>query len=86
MLALLPDSNGVAQMLRDAEAGVVVNPADRTAAVTALNRLISDPSARARLGAAARRYSEETFGNVLSVGNKVEALLQDLVKERGRSV
>ncbi|MGB0970472.1 MAG: glycosyltransferase family 4 protein [Mycobacterium sp.] len=82
VLALLPGDNGVAHMLREAGAGIVIDPANREAAKAALQDLMLDASERARMGTAARRYAEDTF-DVTLVGDRVEVLLKDIVSDQG---
>lgn len=76
VLALLPPDNAVASMVDAAQAGVVVAPGDADAAAAALQSLLSSPTARDRMGAAARRYAERTF-DVGRVGERFESLLCD---------
>lgn len=75
ILALLPADNGVAHSVLEANAGVVIDPADREGAIAAMTELLSDPAQRERMGVAARIYAETTF-DVKLVGDKVEALLR----------
>jgi colanic acid biosynthesis glycosyl transferase WcaI len=74
VLGLLPADNAVAHMIESAGAGIVVNPADTTAASAALNGLLSDSVARVTMGNAARAYAEKTF-NVRVVGDLFETVL-----------
>ena len=75
VLALLPPDNAVAEMIKTAGAGVVVNPDDPAAAAASLNRLLADDDWRRELGAAARRYAERMF-DIGSVGDRFEAVVQ----------
>lgn len=45
---------GIVDVLTDGEHGVMVEPKSRDSAIAALDRLLSDPAARARMGPAAR--------------------------------
>jgi colanic acid biosynthesis glycosyl transferase WcaI len=73
ILALLSPENAVAQTVTAAGAGIVVTPGDPAAAAAALNRLLSDPAERARMGTAARDYAERTF-DVRAVGDRFQAI------------
>jgi glycosyltransferase involved in cell wall biosynthesis len=84
VLALLPSDNAVADMLVAAEAGVVVNPTDADATAAAVTRLLGDPAERSKMGAAARRYAEETF-NVARIGDLFESVLIDVYDRKARS-
>jgi glycosyltransferase involved in cell wall biosynthesis len=75
LLALLPPDNAVAEMIKTAGAGIVVNPDDPAAAAASLNRLLADDDWRRELGAAARRYAERMF-DISSVGNRFEAVIE----------
>jgi colanic acid biosynthesis glycosyl transferase WcaI len=84
VLALLPSDNAVADMLVAADAGVVVNPTDADATAAAVTKLLGDAAARTRMGAAARRYAEETF-NVAWIGDLFESVLIDVYDRKARS-
>jgi colanic acid biosynthesis glycosyl transferase WcaI len=74
ILALLPLDNAVAETVESAGAGLVVAPGDYDAASASLNRLLSDPSEREKMGAAARDYAERSF-DVSAVGERFDAVL-----------
>jgi len=61
VLGVLPPDNSVAEILSTQEAGVVVDPADRTMVVKEAAALLSDPDRRHAMGRAGRRYAERTF-------------------------
>jgi glycosyltransferase involved in cell wall biosynthesis len=77
ILALLPLDNAVAETVESAGAGLVVAPGDYDDASASLNRLLSDPSEREKMGAAARDYAERTF-DVRAVGERFEAVLDEI--------
>jgi glycosyltransferase involved in cell wall biosynthesis len=77
ILGLLPRDNAVAETVESAGAGLVVTPGDWDAASASLNRLLSDPSERQQMGAAARDYAERTF-DVRAVGDRFEAVLDEI--------
>src|SRR5439155_4341197 len=52
---------GHLDLVEDGETGLLVPPGDRDALRTALERLLSDPELRRRLGAAARERARERF-------------------------
>lgn len=81
VLALLPTDNAVAIMVSEAGAGLVVPPGETDAASAALNSLLSDPAARERMGAAARRYAEITF-DVTRVGDRFESLVNGVKNDQ----
>ncbi|MDH3705911.1 MAG: glycosyltransferase family 4 protein [Acidimicrobiia bacterium] len=55
-------SGGATEAVVDGETGVVVDPGDdQRATAAAIDRLLSDPAARAEMGAAARRRAEREF-------------------------
>ena len=77
ILALLSPENAVAQTVTAAGAGIVVAPGDPAAAAAALNKLLSDPAERDRMGSAARAYAERTF-DVRAVGDRFQAIFDQL--------
>jgi glycosyltransferase involved in cell wall biosynthesis len=54
-------AGGVLEIVEDGVTGVLVAPSDAAALADALERLLSDPAERERLGAAGRRRIEERF-------------------------
>lgn len=76
VLALLPPENAAAQMLAQAEAGIVKLPGDTTGAKAAMSQLISDHGLRLTLGANGRRYAEKTF-DIRNVGESFESVIRD---------
>jgi glycosyltransferase involved in cell wall biosynthesis len=83
VLALLPPDNAVAEMVTAAGAGVVVDPKDTEGTDAAVARLLGDASERARMGAAARRYAEDTF-DVGRIGELFESVLIDVYDRKAR--
>ena len=78
ILALLPPDNAIARIIDEANAGVVVDPSDDKAVTAALQFLLSDAVARARMGTAARTYAEHTF-DVRKIADKFENVLVNSV-------
>ncbi|HEY1443672.1 MAG TPA: glycosyltransferase, partial [Acidimicrobiales bacterium] len=61
VLGVLPPDNSVAEILSSQEAGVVVDPADRTLVVKEAAALLDDHDRRHAMGRAGRAYAERTF-------------------------
>lgn len=80
VLALLPQDNAVAEMIRTAGAGIVVNSGDSAAAAASLNRLLADRPWREELGIAARRYAERVF-DISEVADRFEAVIRRAVNQ-----
>lgn len=73
VLGVLPPDNSVAEILSTQEAGVVVDPADRTLVVKEAAALLSDPDRRHAMGRAGRRYAERTFNPETAADQFLEA-------------
>jgi len=56
-----PDSSAVSRVVREAEAGVIVQPGDAAGLAAAICRLASDPLDCVRMGLNARRYFEAHY-------------------------
>ncbi|MDQ2889270.1 MAG: glycosyltransferase [Gemmatimonadota bacterium] len=54
-------SGGITDMIQDGVTGALVAPGDTTALATAVERIVTDPELRARLGRAGRTSALETF-------------------------
>jgi glycosyltransferase involved in cell wall biosynthesis len=74
---LCADIDGLPEDLTDGRDAVLFAGGDRTALATALGRLLSDPAARARLGAEARRTYERRFA-VSASAAEIAALYTEL--------
>jgi glycosyltransferase involved in cell wall biosynthesis len=61
VLGVLPPDNSVAEILHSEEAGVVVDPSDRTLVVKEAAALLDDHDRRHAMGRAGRAYAERTF-------------------------
>jgi glycosyltransferase involved in cell wall biosynthesis len=61
ILGAIPPANQAATVIRDAGAGLVVDPGDRAGFLSAAARLASDPGARVAFGRAGRRHAERAF-------------------------
>ena len=82
ILGLLPSNNAVAQTIRSAGAGLVVEPGDLDATSAALNSILADSVVSEDMGRAARQYAERTF-DVRSVADQFEAVLNDVLVYSG---
>ena len=79
VLGIMPAENDAADTLLTSGAGVVVSPHDRGEAVTRLLDLLAAPEQRAEMGAAGRRYAEETF-DIASIAARFESVLREAVE------
>jgi glycosyltransferase involved in cell wall biosynthesis len=75
VLAVLPEDNAIASMVRAADAGLITPPGDYAAAACALKQLLTDPALRCRLGRNGRRYAEQSF-DIVEIADRFERLLQ----------
>lgn len=73
------DTPGCRDVVRDGETGYLVPPSDTTALSVALDRLVSDPELRQRMGAAARADAEARFSRQAVLG-QVIALYRRLLR------
>jgi glycosyltransferase involved in cell wall biosynthesis len=69
-----PRDNLAAQVLMEAEGGVLVPPDDTAAFIAAARALADDPRRREALGRAGRAYAERTF-DIARIGGLFEAVL-----------
>lgn len=72
-----PPANLASQVLRDAGAGVAVAAGNAEAFVAAALSLATAPDDRARMGAAARHYAEETFA-IEGVADRFERVFAEI--------
>jgi glycosyltransferase involved in cell wall biosynthesis len=75
VLAVLPDDNAIASMVRTADAGIITPPGDHGAAATALKQLLTDPALRRRLGRNGRQYAQQSF-DIAEIADRFEDLLR----------
>jgi colanic acid biosynthesis glycosyl transferase WcaI len=75
VLASVPAANLAARTIGRSRSGVVVDPSDGEAFVSAAVRLLERPTLRAALGRRARQYAEETL-DIHRIGERFEAILQ----------
>ena len=73
------DTPGCRDVVRDGETGYLVPPSDTAALLVALDRLVSDPELRQRMGAAARADAEARFSRQAVLG-QVIALYRRLLR------
>jgi len=71
---VLAAAGEAAQIVRDADAGVVVSPGDPPRLAEALRGLAADPALRARLGANGRRAAEARFDRAAICGAFIDLL------------
>jgi glycosyltransferase involved in cell wall biosynthesis len=79
VLGIMPPENEAAATLLTSGAGVVVSPEDHGRAVTRLLDLLAAHDRRAEMGAAGRRYAEETF-DIASIAARFESVLGEVVE------
>src|SRR5215210_6491026 len=79
LLASIPQENLAAKVVVASGGGAVVDPDDARGFVEAARRLLDDPDARSRFGAAARDYAEETF-DIHAIGDRFEHVLESVVR------
>jgi glycosyltransferase involved in cell wall biosynthesis len=72
---------GIPTVARDGEHAVLVPPGDAEALAGAVARLIGDPAARVRLGAAAKARQEADYSFSATM-RRIEALYDELISER----
>lgn len=73
VVGVLPPENSVGEILAANHAGVVVDPGRRDEVASVVVSLLADAPRRDELGAAARRYAEETF-SVERAADRFEAV------------
>lgn len=71
---------GIAEAVEHGRTGLLVPPGDPVALADALGRLIADPAARERLGAASQATARERF-DVIRQSRRLEAALLRVVRE-----
>jgi colanic acid biosynthesis glycosyl transferase WcaI len=80
VLGVMPVENEAADTLVTSGGGVVVPPEDREEAITRLLDLLEAPEKRANMGAAGRRYAEETF-DIASIAARFESVLNEAAEQ-----
>jgi colanic acid biosynthesis glycosyl transferase WcaI len=81
VLAGMPPDSYAAQVLSEACAGAVVDPADEQGWVQAARALAGDPERRARMSARARAYAESAF-DIERITSEFEVVLAEAVAHR----
>ncbi len=74
---------GNPELIRDGETGLLVPPADVASLVTALERLLLQPSLRAEYGRRARQFASANF-RMSQMRDRYVQLFANLLAERGR--
>jgi len=74
IVGAIPTENLAARTIGRAGAGIVLPPGDRDGFASAVRQLLDDAPRRAAMGAAARRYAEETF-DIDRITDEFEAVL-----------
>ena len=69
-----PRDNLAAQVLTEAQAGVLIPPDDEAAFIAAARALADDPRRREALGRAGRAYAERTF-DITRIARQFETIL-----------
>ncbi|RMF71089.1 MAG: glycosyltransferase WbuB [Alphaproteobacteria bacterium] len=82
LLLSIPADNLAARIVREAEAGIIVEPGDHAGFLEAARRLRSDADLRARLGANARRYAERAF-DIDRITDRFEEVFTVALGQRG---
>ncbi len=83
LLLVVPPENLAARIVRESGAGIVVPPTDTRGTEQALASLVSDPVARAEMGARARGYAERTF-DLATIADRFENVLNRARVGEGR--
>jgi phosphatidyl-myo-inositol dimannoside synthase len=78
------NSGGIPDAVRDGETGFLVSPEDPAALVAAIIRLLADPDAARRVGAAGRR-AVETYYNWDRVVRDLRAIEAEVIRNGGAS-
>lgn len=73
LLLSVPHDNLVSRIVSEAQAGLVVDPADESVLWSAAEELVRDERLRRRLGEAGRQYAEDSF-DITHLGNRFERL------------
>lgn len=76
LLTAIPQNNLAAKLIRNYDAGLVVQPTETRAFLEAATRLTSSPLLRETMGRAARRYAEEYF-DIQQICDRFENILAD---------
>lgn len=82
LLLAVPRENLSARVVRDAGAGIVVDPTDENAFVSAAMDLLGDPKSANQLGRNGRRYAERVF-DIRAIGDRFESIIIDCMRRKG---
>lgn len=75
-----PADNQAAQMVRDANAGIVVRPTDQAGFVDAVSTLLANPDMRSEMGANGRAFADRNF-EIEAVVARFEEIFSSLVNK-----
>lgn len=82
LLLAVPAENLSAKIVLEADAGVVVDPTNEEAFVSAAMDLLRDPGKADTLGKNGRSYAEKTF-DIRAIGDRFETIIADCVRRMG---
>ena len=84
LLLAVPSANLAAHTVKQADAGLTVEPDDVNGFVAAAGRLADEPDLRARFAANGRRYAEQTF-DIMRIADKFEGIMKTLVRHQSEA-
>ncbi len=84
LVAVLPEDNDAARVIREIGAGIVSANADGRSLAEAVLRLRNDPLLRQQMGAAGRRYAE-TFFRIEKAAERFESMLKQTAESIHRN-
>ncbi len=75
MLLAVPGDNAAARIVRESDAGLVVEPSDAAGFVDAAKRLYADSALRVEMGRRARAHAEKAF-SIDAIATRFEEILE----------